>query len=255
MKLIKAPFSGGSLGKNLGCEKAPDAILAELKSSDHTINLNLDNSNIESSFQAIQETIASLDEKFILVGGDHSITYPSFLGFLKNNPRAGLLVLDAHADSVNNFDPPTHEDFIKTLIERGVPPENIVLVGIRGMHKIEADYLKRKNVQIFHMTNCHEVGITNLTTAIMEFCSKYPSLYLSIDIDVADPAFAPGTGYLEPGGLSSRELLQMVQRIGMMRKLRGADLVEVNPDKDINEMTIKLAARIVHELNKTFKKE
>ena len=77
---------------------------------------------------------------------------------------------------------------------------------------------------------------------------NFSDSYISVDIDVLDPAFAPGTGYLEPGGLSTRELLYLLQRIKLLKNIRKYDLVEVNPDKDINLMTCKTAAKIIKEL-------
>ena len=82
----------------------------------------------------------------------------------------------------------------------------------------------------------------------METEKNWDSLYLSIDIDAVDPAFAPGTGFIEPGGFTSREVLYIVQRLKRLRNLKMIDLVEVNPKKDLNKMTIKLSAKIVKEL-------
>jgi len=81
----------------------------------------------------------------------------------------------------------------------------------------------------------------------MEF-SNNKELYVSIDIDVLDPAFAPGTGYREPGGLSSRDFIYLVQRINKIKNLKAVDIVEINPDKDIKNQTVKLGAKILSEL-------
>ena len=81
----------------------------------------------------------------------------------------------------------------------------------------------------------------------MEFANG-KELYVSVDIDVIDPAFAPATGYPEPGGLSSREFIYLIQRINKMKNLRGIDIVEINPEKDENNLTIKLGAKILSEL-------
>ena len=84
--------------------------------------------------------------------------------------------------------------------------------------------------------------------AIMAAAKDFGALYLSIDIDSVDAAFAPGTGYPEPGGLTSRELLYFIQRIKLLKNLKASDIVEVNPEKDVNGITSKLAAKIVVEL-------
>jgi agmatinase len=78
----------------------------------------------------------------------------------------------------------------------------------------------------------------------------FGSLYVSIDIDVLDPAFAPGTGYLEPSGLSSRELIFFLQRLSNLKNLKAVDLVEINPKLDISNLTVKTGAKIISELFK-----
>ena len=84
---------------------------------------------------------------------------------------------------------------------------------------------------------------------IMEF-SHGKELYVSVDIDVIDPAFAPSTGYKEPGGLTSRQFIYLIQRINKMRNLRAVDIVEINSEKDkqFNDITVKLGAKILAEL-------
>lgn len=81
----------------------------------------------------------------------------------------------------------------------------------------------------------------------MEFSDK-KDLYLSLDIDVVDPAFAPGTGHKEPGGLTSRQLIYLIQRMNKVKNLRAIDLVEINPLNDKEGLTVKLGAKIVSEL-------
>jgi len=81
----------------------------------------------------------------------------------------------------------------------------------------------------------------------MEF-TKGKESYVSIDIDVIDPAFAPATGYCEPGGLTSRQFLYIIQRINKIKNLKAVDIVEINPDKDGGEKTVKLGAKILSEL-------
>ena len=90
-------------------------------------------------------------------------------------------------------------------------------------------------------------NIEQTCDSIMEFANG-KELYVSIDIDVVDPAFAPGTGYCEAGGLTSRQILYLVSRINRIKNLRAVDIVEVNPEKDVNNQTIKLGAKILSEL-------
>ena len=83
----------------------------------------------------------------------------------------------------------------------------------------------------------------------MSVAKNFEAMYISIDIDSVDPAFAPGTGYIEPAGLTSRELLYFLSRLLLLKNFRMADLVEVNPDKDFKNLTVKLAAKIIAEIS------
>ena len=82
----------------------------------------------------------------------------------------------------------------------------------------------------------------------MSVAKDFESLYISIDVDVLDPAFAPGTGYIEPGGLTTRELLFFLHRLKKLKNLKAYDLVEINPKKDVNDMTSKVGAKLLVEL-------
>ncbi len=257
--IIKIPFSAGSLGKNKECSLAPDAILSELNScytkeelrqvKPEVKELRVDSSNIEKSFSLIEQYIAGISNKFIALGGDHSISYPILKGFSTRHRNFCLLVFDAHPDVMQSFQPPTHEDWLRVLVEQEiVKPNGVVMVGIRNPHIAEIEFIKRNGLRIFTMKHCFELGVKQLTSVIMENCKPFNAIYMSIDIDAIDPAFAPGTGYIEPGGFTSREFLHMIQRISLLKNLQGVDIVEVNPSRDINKLTVRLAARLLSEL-------
>lgn len=91
-------------------------------------------------------------------------------------------------------------------------------------------------------------GVHEISESLMSVAKNFRDLYVSIDIDVLDPAFAPGTGYIEPGGLTTRELLFFLHRLKKLYNLRAFDLVEINPSKDTNDITSKVAAKILVEL-------
>ncbi len=253
--IVKIKSSQGAMHKQ-GSEHAPDKIVQCLKqifANENGYELRAEIKEINVNNLNIEETNANI-EKFseehdaIFLGGDHSITYALFKGFAKRNKNAGLVIFDAHPDCVNNFNPPTHEDFVKVLIaEEIVKPQNIILVGLRNWHRKEIEFMKENKIRFFTMkqlfNNLNEMGST-----IMELAREFDSLYLSIDIDVIDPAFAPGTGHTEPGGLTSREFLSFIQRFKLLKNLKSIDIVEVNPSKDINDMTSKLAAKIINEI-------
>jgi len=141
---------------------------------------------------------------------------------------------------------PTHEEWLRKLIEDGFPARNILLVGVRNLWQDEIIFLKEKGIRMISMNQFLD-NLQDTCDIIMEF-SNGKELYLSIDIDVIDSAFAPGTGYQEPGGLSTRDFLYIIQRLNKIKNLRGIDLVEINPEKDKDNQTIKLGAKIIGEL-------
>ena len=140
---------------------------------------------------------------------------------------------------------PNHEEWLRGLVNFGFPAKNILLVGVRNSDFSELNFLKEKGIRIITMNSLQE-NLEEICEIIMEFADK-KELYLSLDVDVIDPAFAPGTGYKEPGGLTSREFLYLIQRLNKIRNLRAIDLVEINPKKDESNSTIKLGAKIVSE--------
>lgn len=253
MKIVKVSSSQGSLGKNTGTEKAPDKIIGALKNifvNEQGKSLVYDVDNVEINKNNIEETNGKIlgKEGDIFIGGDHSITYPLFKALANKSRNVGLVMFDAHPDCENNFLPPSHEDFIQVLIEEGtLKKENLMLVGVRSMDKKEQRYLQDKKIKCYPMKELRG-NIEETCDTIMEIARNFDSLYISIDIDVVDPSQAPGTGYIEPAGMDARGLLYFLQRLKLLKNLKRIDIVEVNPDKDINDMTTKLAAKIISEV-------
>ena len=259
MKIIKIPFSAGNMNVNLGCKYAPDKILEELENvylneEGEEVKFEIDevtviDDNFEETNKNIYEKIKNVKENAVILGGDHSITFTTMKGFSEVNENAGLIMIDAHPDCESDFMPATHEDLIRGLInQKLVKSENIILVGIRNWHSEEEKFLKKHNIHIFKMKEISFEGLQETTDNIMAIAKNFGSLYLSIDIDAVDPAFAPGTGYPEPAGLTSRELLYMVQRFKKLKNFKMADIVEINPETDLNNMTVRLGAKILKEL-------
>lgn len=265
MFIVKVPGING-LGKTSGCEKAGNEIINSLRqihSNEQRVPLDvnlldleeihLDNFDLERSNALIYKNSLTFFEtkpKTVFLGGDHSISYSigkAFLGYCKQKGKEPcLIVFDAHADCMTPMKEPTHEEWLRGLIEDGFPAENILLVGARNMWKDEIMFLKQSKIKMMKL----DVLLENLQAAcdiITEFANG-KELYVSIDIDIIDPAFAPSTGYQEPGGLTSRQFLYLIQRLNKVKSLRGVDIVEINPDKDRGELTIKLGAKILSEL-------
>ncbi|RMF55397.1 arginase family protein [Candidatus Woesearchaeota archaeon] len=260
MKILKIPFSAGGLGKTKGCELAPDAIENEVKNFFLTESgvlpvfdssqLKINQSNIEATNKSVGEAIKNVNEPAIILGGDHSITYAAFSAFAKKYSSPGIVVFDAHFDCQSDMEPPTHEDYLRMLIRKGVvSPQNVVVIGTRNWHKDELEFVKEQRIKHFSMKEISFEGIREVCDAAMSIAKNWDAIYLSVDIDVLDPSFAPGTGYQEPGGMSSRELIYFLQRFKNLRKLEMIDIVEVNPKKDVNNITVKTAAKIVVEMS------
>lgn len=265
MKLVKIPFSGAGLGHGNGANEAPNEIVKqfdELFTNEQGISPSFDidevvvsESNFGESHKAIEKYCESIKEKTIFLGGDHSITHPIVKGFKKSllnrkiDSDVLFIVFDAHPDLMDDFRPPTQEDYLRVLIEEGIfTSENVIMVGTRNWDKQELDYLNEKKIKYFSMNEILKKGMVDVVKEILSYSGGSKKIYLSIDIDAVDPVEAIGTGYLEHGGLSSRELIYAVQEIVKSNRLLAADIVEVNPSKDINDMTSKLAAKLVFEL-------
>ena len=124
----------------------------------------------------------------------------------------------------------------------------VILIGLRSWDGKEKEFLDANKIRYFTMKQIMLTGISEVCDTVTETIREWGSVYLSIDIDVVDPSAAPGTGHCEPGGMSSRELIYFLQRIRLLKNLGMIDLVEVNPSKDVNEMTVKLGAKLLSEL-------
>ena len=190
----------------------------------------------------------------IVLGGDHGITWPSATAVAEvNDPaRIGMVHFDAHADTGEVTGPIAgHGSPMRKLLESGaIAGPNFVQVGLRGYWPGEKTlaWMREKGFRSHFMTEIEEHGAEAVVDrAIDEALDGADAVYLSVDIDVLDPAFAPGTGTAEPGGMSTRELLRAVRRIVNAVDLAGLDVVEVSPPFDHAEMTSMAANRVVME--------
>ncbi len=257
MHILQVPFATGGMQKTQGTEKAPQKIIEELqkgycneegKESTYIIEeIKIDNKNGDHAHKQVYEALREKKEKCILIGGNHALTYSSFKAL--QNTEAGLLILDAHPDMEVTTETPTHEDFLRALIEEKIlDSQKIVLIGIRNWSKNEVDFLQKNKIKYFTMQKIEELGFEEVVELAMEIACTWQATYLSIDIDVVDAATVPGTGYPEPGGISARELISAVQRIKRLKNLQRIDIVEVNPEKDVQDLTVKLAAKALKEM-------
>jgi len=186
----------------------------------------------------ITSELKKQDKQLIILGGEHLITLGSFTCFPKDT---GYVVFDAHYDLRDQYADIklSHAAYLRRIIEkRG--SENIVHVGARAFVKEELAFLKEHNIST---VSDKEIRDGNGPKLLKDITSTFDNIYLSIDMDVLDPAFAPGVGNPEAIGISSRELYDLVTTL-QNKKIVAADIVELNPTYD-NGATASMAAKMI----------
>lgn len=178
------------------------------------------------------------------LGGDHSVTYPIIKGHARHYDRLNILQLDAHGDLYEEFDNNrySHASTFARIMEEGLV-QRLIQIGVRTLSEEQRETAKKYGVEIIEMKSWRLDKKLNLSGP----------LYLSLDLDVLDPAFAPGVGHYEPGGMNTRDLIDLIHRIDV--PLIGADIVEYNPNRDFNGMTAAVAARLMKEILTVMLKE
>ena len=177
----------------------------------------------------------------IMLGGEHSITYGAYTSFPKD---VGYVVFDAHYDLRDEFDdtPLSHASYLRRVVdERGA--DGILHVGARAFVREELEFLREYSIRTISDA---QIRAGQGPQLLQDYASSFGSLYASFDLDVLDPAFAPGVGNPEAVGVTSRELFEMIHSLRGTR-LSGADIVELNPYHD-NGSTASLAAKILSVL-------
>lgn len=190
-----------------------------------------------NSISAAIQTIANQGGKPLCIGGDHSLTFPIVRGLATQYPALHILHIDAHPDLYHNFDnnPYSHASPFARIMESGLAA-SLTQVGIRTLNTHQQAQAAKFGVRQF--------GPAGWTIEMIS--ALQGPLYISVDLDGLDPCCAPGVSHHEPGGLLTREVLTMIQSIGV--PVIGADIVEYNPARDINDMTARVAYKIAKEL-------
>ena len=252
--LVGLPFDAQSSYLR-GAADAPSKIRQALNSdaSNHWTELGVDLGGLEAfedlgdlsfqdgdAFEIIESKIAGLlDEKRrpVFLGGDHSITYPIVKAFAKSYPQLSIFHFDAHPDLYDDFEGNrwSHACPFARIMESGLA-ERLVQVGIRTATEHQRQQAHRFGVELIEMRDL---------PAYRHLKASGPA-YVSFDIDVLDPAFAPGVSHREPGGMSVREAIGHLDAIAA--EIVGADIVEYNPVRDLDGMTATVAAKILKEI-------
>jgi agmatinase len=235
MIVLKVPFDRGVFDpERKGCKLAPNIFEEKCKEFEFKEVKCYD--DFISTFENIKKSaLEVLDKNKILcaIGGDHSISLGLVEAFFEKYPKAGLVVLDAHFDCMDDLFPGTHEDWLKLLIKRSkIPKDSVFIFGVRKFMEKE---LKFANENFRWSKNDFE--------KVEEFVKKFDHIYVSIDIDCLDPSIAPGTGWPEKGGLDFSDILTLLKKFGC--KIKGFDVVEINPKLDVNGATSEVGMQIM----------
>jgi agmatinase len=173
----------------------------------------------------------------LFLGGDHMVTFPIAAGLAAAHGPLNILHFDAHPDLYDDFagDPLSHASPFARIMERGLAAR-LVQVGIRTLNRHCREQGERFGVEMIAMRDFAPASVP----------IPPAPLYISIDLDALDPAFAPGVSHHEPGGLTTRDILAVLDRVS--GPIVGGDVVEYNPSRDINGMTAMVAAKLVKEI-------
>ncbi|MFL6503181.1 MAG: arginase family protein [Nitrososphaera sp.] len=262
--VIGVPDESNSHAKRKGTSKAPDALrIASNESEFFERNGKLiptcpmlgtfdrkrifDAGNI-SNKQKLRElvtNIASNGKLPIMIGGDHSLSAEAIQAVSKAiGKKLSLLYFDAHPDFVSssrNYYGSVLADSSQSLDFR-----KSVLIGTRAAESEELENVKKAGMRVINPLEIVERGVKSIAQIIRELTSG-SKVYVSVDLDCIDPAFAPGVSVPSPGGLSSIDLIYLLSKATSAGNVVGIDIVELAPDYDINEATAMLAARIMSE--------
>jgi len=217
----------------LGVNLAEETVLVDLGDVDTS-------GDVDKSFALIEKAVAGILDKGavpVVLGGDHSITYPIIKAFARKHKPLDILHFDAHPDLYEDLygDRLSHACPFARIMEDGLA-QNLVQVGIRAAtpdHKAKA---LKHGVRMIEMKEIHD-------PLFLKFANP---LYISFDLDALDPAFAPGVSHHEPGGLSTRQAIQIIQ--ALKARIVGFDIVELNASRDASGITAAAAFKLFREM-------
>jgi agmatinase len=189
----------------------------------------------------------------LFLGGDHSVSIPLHKAFSrKTSGKIGLIQFDAHLDLADVFEghPWSHACTARRAMELpNASPDNLAFVGIRSWMSDELEYLRaHPSVKVHPAREVARLGIEAVAAEVVAQMTAVEAVYFTLDIDGLDPAYAPGTGTVEAGGVLMRDLLGLVRAVFEQLPVRAMDIVEVSPPLDHNDITSLAAIRVIYEV-------
>ena len=234
-----------------GCAQAPPLIREALRSDsanlfaengvcvDHHVYEDLGDYDI-SAYLSIEEKMKGLLDthpRVVSLGGDHSISYPIMKAYAQHHGQFDIIQIDAHGDLYDEFEGNkySHACPFARIMEEQLT-DRLIQVGIRTLNDHQRAQVERFNVEVIEMKFYKHSELPKLERPV----------YLSLDLDAMDPAFVPGVSHHEPGGLTTREVIDIIHNIDV--PLVGADIVEYNPKRDVHNITAMAAAKLFKEI-------
>lgn len=208
-------------------------------------------------FEQVEHQALKLMEsgKFcIFIGGDHSVTIPLAKAYAQYNAgrKIGFIHFDSHPDLCNEYEDSrwSHACPLKRVVDEQIAPRDLAQIGIRSYESEELDfYQAHPELLLIKAQDIFKNGYQEAIEQIIAHFKGYDAIYLTLDIDVLDPAYAPGTGTPEAGGLSSRELMELINQLMDRLPITAMDLVEISPSLDtVNQITSWAGAKIIYEV-------
>lgn len=239
-----------------GAAEAPDLIRRELHCDAYSIwsetgvdlgvaGRLIDHGNIQfdgasDTWDLIEESVGRAlqsGDPLICLGGDHAITHPIMRAVRRGHPRLTILHIDAHPDIYHAYqgNPRSHTSPFARIMEERLA-ERLIQVGLRTVNDHHHEQFKRFGVEVIEAAHWTEALRLDISTPV----------YVSMDIDALDPAYAPGVSHREPGGLSPRQVIDLLHTI--RQPIVAADIVEYNPRCDISNLTALVAAKLLKEI-------
>lgn len=230
---LRSVFSGGSLNKTteLGID------LKDNNQWQDAGDVCFEGKQFFDPIEMACNGLLEVNSKILSIGGDHSITYPIICAYAKRFSTLNILHIDAHPDLYDSFKGNKYSNAspFARIMEQGLC-SRLLQVGVRTINQHQREQADKFNVEIIEMKDFETANQPVFTGPV----------YLSLDIDGIDPAYAPGVSHREPGGLSSRDVIKLIHNINA--PLIGADIVEFNPDKDVDGLTAQLVAKLTKEV-------
>lgn len=211
-------------------------------------NLEIEESTPEEALEPVSKAVGkslSKDDAIVIVGGDNGITRPGCLGLPVPIQNVGLITLDAHFDLRDLDQGLMNGNPVRALLQDGLPGENIVQIGIQPFANSRpyAEVAKQAGIAVFTVDRIRRRGLANVVTEVLaDLGQRVDMIYVDLDLDVLDRAYSPATNGSRPGGLAPWELRSALRLFGLNAKVCALDLVEIDPEKDVADTTVFMAA-------------